>query len=129
VCPANPLPATSDMDGYSQSPGQPDVIKRIVGIKGGGHLTPTDLCQTNAQGRNAIEEASADGVCGIDTAVIIGLPALFDCGTIDWKEGVKAVNYASTAALEETLHCRDRSAQFSNMQTALGSIGDFQHEP
>jgi dienelactone hydrolase len=129
VCPANPAPATSDMDGYDQSPGPPNVTKRIVGITGGGHLTPTDLCQTNAQGRNAIQEAEVDGVCGIDSAVIIGLPALFDCGSIDWKEGVKAVNYASTAALEETLQCRDRGAAFDNMRTAVPLVGDFQHEP
>jgi dienelactone hydrolase len=125
VCPAG---ATDDKDAYADSPGPPDVHKRLVGIKGGGHLAVTDLCQKNKQGLNAIDEAKADGVCGIDTAVIIGLPALFDCGSIDWMDGVKAVNYATTAALEETLLCKDRSAQFDQ----LGSnplIGDYQHAP
>lgn len=110
---------------FNMSPGPPDVIKRIAGITGGGHLVPTDLCQTNAQGRNAVEEAQADGVCGIDTAVVIGLPALFDCGTISMEDGLHAVNYATTAALEETLQCRDRSAQFANIQTNVPEIGDF----
>ena len=75
----------SDTGAYTASPGPPGVRKRLVGITGGGHLVPTDLCQTNAQGLNAIQEAQMDGVCGINDAVIIGLPTLFDCGTIDWK--------------------------------------------
>jgi hypothetical protein len=117
----------SDTGAYTASPGPPAVRKRLVGITGGGHLVPTDLCQTNAQGRNAIQEAQADGVCGIGDAVIIGLPALFDCGTIDWMTGIHDVNYASTAAFEEVLMCRDHSAEFANLQTALPDVGDF-HE-
>lgn len=119
-------PATSDTSAYQASPGPPNVKKRLVGITGGGHLVPTDLCQTNAQGNNAIQEAQADGVCGVNSAVIIGLPALFDCGTIDMKTGLEAVSYASTAALEETLLCRDRTAAFTNLRTAEPSVGDFQ---
>jgi len=111
---------------YQSSPGPPAVTKRLVGVAGGGHLVMTDLCQRNAVGRNAIEEAQADGVCGINSAVIIGLPALFDCGTIDMASGIKAVDYASTAALEEALMCKDRSAQFANMRANIATIGDFQ---
>jgi hypothetical protein len=121
-----PLFSSSDTGAYQASPGPPDVSKRLVGITGGGHLVMTDLCQKNAVGRNAIEEAQADGVCGINSAVIIGLPALFDCGTIDMATGINAVNYASTAALEEALMCKDRSAQFANMKTNIPSISDFQ---
>jgi hypothetical protein len=115
----------SDTGAYTASPGPPGVRKRLVGITGGGHLVPTDLCQTNAQGKNAIQEANADGVCGINDAVVIGLPALFDCGTIDWKTGVHDVNYASTAAFEEVLMCRDHTAEFANLTTALPDVGDF----
>lgn len=129
VCPANPLPATSNVEGYKGSPGQPNVKKRLVGIKNAGHLNVTDLCQTNEQGKNAVQEAVDDGVCGVNNAAIIGLPALNDCGSIDWQEGVKAVNYASTIALEETLHCLDRTQQFDNLQTALPAVGDYRHEP
>jgi hypothetical protein len=77
------------------------------------------------QGKNAIQEANADGVCGINSAVIIGLPALFDCGTIDWKTGVHDVNYASTAAFEEVLMCTDRSAAFASLQQNLTTVGDY----
>jgi hypothetical protein len=121
--------ASTDTDAYNNSPSPPGVTKRLVGITGGGHLVVTDLCQKNAQGNDAIQEAQADGVCGISSAVIIGLPALFDCGTIALTEGIRAVNYASTAAFEETLQCRDRHSQFSNMTTAIPQIGDFQHAP
>jgi hypothetical protein len=63
--------------------------------------------------------------------VIIGLPALFDCGVegFDWQKGVEAVNYASTAALEETLQCKDRDAAFETMQAAVPLIGDYRHDP
>jgi hypothetical protein len=126
VCPAG---ATDDTDAYTASPGPPDVTKRLVGITGGGHLAVTDLCQKNKQGLNAIDEAKTDGVCGIDTAVIIGLPALFDCGSIDWMDGVKAVNYATAAALDEALLCKDRSAQLDQLRTNVPIIGDYQHAP
>jgi dienelactone hydrolase len=116
----------STTEAFRQSPGPPEVTKRLVGIAGGGHLVMTDLCQRNAVGRNAIEEAKADGVCGIDSAVIIGLPALFDCGTIDMTTGIKAVDYATTAALEEALMCKDRRAQFASLRANVPSVGDFQ---
>ncbi len=121
--------ATSDTGAYTASPGPP-VTKRLVGITGGGHLVVTDLCQDNSRMNNAIQEAKADSVCGIGTAVDgIGLTTLFDCGTAKLADGVKAVNYASTAALEETLHCQNRSSQFTNLKTALPVVGDFQHMP
>jgi hypothetical protein len=96
-----------------------------VGIAGGGHLLPTDLCQKNALGRNAVEEAQHDNVCGIDQATFIGLPKIFDCGTLDMQTGIRAVSYVSTAAFEETLLCKDRSAIFANVRTAVPSIGEF----
>jgi predicted esterase len=129
VCPANPLPASSDTGAYDASPGPPEVTKRLAGIRGGGHLSVTDLCQINSLGHTDLEQMHMDGICGVDTAVIIGLPALFDCGTLDWKKSVDAVNYVSTAALEETLQCRDRAAQFRDLQKNVPELGDYQHEP
>jgi dienelactone hydrolase len=124
-----PLGSSSTTGAYQASPGPTAVTKRLVGITGGGHLVPTDLCQTNQLGRNAVQEAQADGVCGINTAVIIGLPALFDCGTIALEKGIEAVNYASTAALEETLHCKDRSAAFASLRANVPQVGEFLHAP
>jgi dienelactone hydrolase len=129
VCPANPDAAVSNVAAYDAAAGPPQIKKRIVGIAGGGHLVPTDLCQTNAQGRNAIEEAKLDGVCGIDQAALIGIPKIFDCGTIAMPVGVNAVNYVTTAALEETLHCQDRTKQFADMQAKVPVITDYRHAP
>jgi poly(3-hydroxybutyrate) depolymerase len=125
VCQPNPLPAVSNVDAFTESPGAPEVKKRIAGIRGGGHLSVTDLCQVNSLGHTDLQQMQMDGICGVDGAVIIGLPALFDCGTLDWKKGVDAVNYVSTAALEETLLCRDRTAQFAAMQQNVPELGDW----
>jgi len=122
VCPIGS--ATTEL-AYEFSPGPTKVKRRLLGISGGGHLVVTDLCQKNMQGKNAIEEANENKVCGVTSAVIIGLPALFDCGTIDWKLGLEAVNYATSAALEETLHCQVRTQQFANLKSALPQVGDF----
>jgi hypothetical protein len=110
----------SQLGSYMQSPGPP-VKKRILGITGGGHLAVTDLCQKNSQGKNPIEVAQANGVCGLGL-----LPQLFDCGTVDRETGVKAVNDLSTAVLEETLHCQDRAATISAVKSRNSVVGDFQ---
>ena len=102
--------------------------KRLVGVTGGGHLTPTDLCQKNAEGNNAIQVLHNHHWCGVDQVAIVGLPTLFDCGaaTFDWQTGVKDVAYASTAAFEEILTCRpERATTITNMKTAQPTIGDF----
>jgi hypothetical protein len=121
VCQAN---AGSVINAYNLSAGPPNVKKRVVGIAGGGHLVPTDLCQTNLQGRNAIQEAIFSGVCGGNFGLV---PGLFDCGApgFDWKVGVRAIAYASTAALEETLMCKDRNAAFATLRARVPAIGDF----
>jgi hypothetical protein len=123
--------AVNQVTGYEGSPGQPDVVKRIVGITGGGHLVALDVCVKNSSGKLSYEQGIEDGVCGITSAAIIGLPALFDCGVagFDMKAGLKAVGYATTAALEETLHCKDRTAAFANMTKNIPLIGDFRHDP
>jgi dienelactone hydrolase len=110
----------SQTGAYTMSPGLP-VKKRLLGITGGGHLAVTDLCQKNDQGKNPIEVAQANGVCGLSV-----LPSLFDCGTVDRETGVKAVNDLSTAVLEETLHCQDRTAIISAIKSRNSVVGDFQ---
>ncbi|HEX7668972.1 MAG TPA: hypothetical protein VF395_05295 [Polyangiaceae bacterium] len=126
VCPFSNNGAVTDA--YTNSSGPPAVKKRLMGVTGGGHLLPTDLCQANAQGNNAIQVLHNHMICGVDSVAVFGLPRLFDCGAtgFDWQAGVKDVNYATTAALEETLMCKDRSAAFANLKTALPTVGDFQ---
>ncbi len=115
----------SDTGAYTASPGPPAVKKRLVGITGGGHLSVTDLCTLNSAGVDAAHEAINDKVCGVGDAVIIGLAALDDCGTVDMDTGIHDTNYASTAAFEEVLMCTDRSAAFANLQQNLPTVGDY----
>lgn len=126
VCPANPFGAVSNFDAYTASPGPPAVKKRIVAITGGGHLIPSDLCRTNSRGFSGVQEAGEDGVCGVYQAALLGLPALADCGTLGIEEGLDVVKYASTLALEETLHCLDRTAQAAALAT-LPNVGEYLH--
>jgi hypothetical protein len=124
VCPG----ATGSVtDGYNATTVS-GAKKRLVGVTSGGHLTPTDLCQKNSDGNNAIQVLHNHHWCGVDSVAVVGLPTLFDCGAtgFDWQVGVKDVAYASTAAFEEVLTCRpERAATITNMKTAQPTIGDF----
>jgi len=114
---------SSDMSAYS---GSTAAIKRLVGITGGDHLDVTDLCMdVNSSGQSAIQVASQYGVCGAST-----LANLAKCGTLSpTSVGPQITNYVTTAALEETLHCQDRSAAFSALQSKFSQVGAFQHTP
>ncbi|HVW26604.1 MAG TPA: hypothetical protein VHC69_14655, partial [Polyangiaceae bacterium] len=105
---------------YQGSPGTP-VKKRLLGITGGGHLSVTDLCQVNSSGKNSLQVAQAAGVCGLGI-----LPSLFDCGTVDRLQSIKAVDDLSTAVFEETLQCQDRAAVISATKSRNAVVGDFQ---
>lgn len=85
--------------GYDSSPAP----KRLVGLSPAGHLTFSSLCAlTNAAGQNLVEIGTEADVCGLDLA-----GALFDCDDayITAERGWTIVNDATSAALEQTLHC------------------------
>jgi hypothetical protein len=112
----------SQTGAYAASPPR----KRIIGITGGGHLTVTDLCQTNNNGQNAMEVMQARGVLCLGM-----IPLLFDCGPVgqqvDWKLGIDIVADATAAVLEETLHCKpQRTAILSSFQSRYAEVGHFQ---
>ena len=100
--------------------------KRLVGISRGDHLDVTDLCwATNDEGKTAIEVSLEYGVPGAN--VVAGLAA---CGTMpDPIKGPQIAAYASTAALEETLHCKDRTAAFANLRNKFPEVGEFLESP
>jgi dienelactone hydrolase len=112
----------SDTDAYNASPGKP-VKKRLIGITKGGHLNVSDLCHVNAQNQSDLQVAEAHGVCGMASVV-----PLADCGSIAPAKSVEIVNTATTAVLEETLLCKDRSAAISGLKTRFPDIGDFHEE-
>jgi Platelet-activating factor acetylhydrolase, isoform II len=117
---------SSDMSAYT---GSTAAIKRLVGITNGDHLDVTDLCwEKNPAGLTGIQVADQYGVCS--GAGLAALNALAKCGTVmPPTAGPGVINYATTAALEETLHCQDRSAAFSNLKTAWSQVGDYEHTP
>jgi hypothetical protein len=118
---------SSDTSAYT---GTTASIKRVIGITGGNHLDVTDLCtQTNSMGQTGIQIADMYMVCGSNASLVL-LNSLAQCGTVmPVAAGPEIVNYATSATLEETLHCVDRSAAFSMLQTQFSQVGDFQHTP
>jgi hypothetical protein len=102
---------------YEDSPSP----KRLVGIAGAGHLVVTDLCgASNEDGQDPLEVAQEYGICGTSFAA-----GLWDCDDsyVSQDLGTEMVNYATTAALEETLHCRDRDAAFAQLRSLFPEIG------
>jgi predicted dienelactone hydrolase len=114
---------SDDMSAYA---GSTPPVKRLVGITGGDHLDVTDLCwETNSAGETAIQVANKYGVCG--TSI---LAALAKCGSLKPpRVGPEIVSYVTTAALEETLHCQNRDAAFSALQSKYSQVGTFDHTP
>jgi len=103
--------------------------KRLIGIALGNHMDVTDLCaEKNSQGKLAIQVAADNGVCNPLALVI--LAGLAQCGTMpDPTKGPAIANYVSAAALEETLHCQDRSAAFGSLRTKYPEVSDFMESP
>jgi predicted dienelactone hydrolase len=118
---------SSDTSAYA---GATASIKRLIGITGGNHLDVTDLCtQTNSMGQTGIQIADMYNVCGNNASLVL-LNSLAQCGNVTpVAAGPEIVNYATSAVLEETLHCVDRSAAFTNLQSTFSQVGDFQHTP
>jgi predicted dienelactone hydrolase len=125
------VPYSSDVSAYTSATA---AIKRVVGIANGNHLDVTDLCSnTNSMGKTAIEVADQYNVCssnGTPSIFLTLLNGLAKCGTVmPPAAGPAIVNYATTAALEETLHCVNRDAAFASLKTAYPQVSDFEHTP
>jgi hypothetical protein len=105
--------------------------KRLVGVKGAGHTGVTSLCGIrNNAGKSIVEVARTTGVL----AGPLGMFAdtLFDCSknTTPTPELLSAVNYATSAALEETLQC-DTSATgaMDGIKAAQSAVSEYKHQP
>lgn len=110
---------SGQQSGYEGSPAP----RRLVGITNAGHLAFSSLCSLrNAAGQDFLTIAGEFMVCGAEFA---GL--LFDCDdgytpdAINWQ----ITNYASSAALEETLHCSDAGANFASIEARFPEVGEF----
>jgi dienelactone hydrolase len=97
--------------------------RRLVEIGNAGHLVFSDLCQTkNAAGKNLLEIATANNVCGAQFAGF-----LFDCNAsfVDGPTGWDVVNYASSSVLESVLQCSKTSPDLSGIKAALPAVSDY----
>ena len=71
--------------------------------------------------------ATKDNVCGASS-----LAAIAKCGTVNpVSAGPEIVKYATTAALEETLHCANRDTAWANLTTKYPQVtaANYQHSP
>jgi len=117
------IPYASNQTAYAASPSP----KRLVGIQNAGHLVVTDLCGLrNPEGKDLVEIGTEVGICGMNLAGF-----LWDCSAsyVSQERGAEIVNYATTAVLEETLHCADRSSQLAELRTKYGEVGELQEAP
>jgi hypothetical protein len=124
------ITGTADgVTGYSTTwyPVAQTPIKRMIGILGAGHIDVSDLCKDkNDAGLRSIDVANKDGVCG--AAAISGLAQCGDDPASE-EQAPLIVGYATTAALEETLHCQDRTAAFDMLQSKFSTVSTFSHTP
>ena len=100
--------------------------KRLVGIGNAGHLAFSSLCSlANADGQDFVEIAGEFDICGAQFA-----SALFDCMDtyVPDATGWAITNYASSAVLEETLHCADIGDAFARIAAKFPDIGEVLEE-
>lgn len=111
---------SGQQSGYDSSPAP----KRLVGISNAGHLAFSSLCSLrNGEGQDFLEIAGEFDVCGAQFA-----GALFDCEDTYTPDATnwQITNYASSAALEETLHCSDAGANFAGLTAKFPEVGEYQ---
>ncbi len=97
--------------------------KRLIGISNAGHLVPSEICTaSNEAGQNLLEIAGETGVCGAAAAGF-----LFQCSDdlLADETGWAIVEYATSAAFEETLHCSPvGTANLDVMQTLYPDVAE-----
>jgi Platelet-activating factor acetylhydrolase, isoform II len=95
---------SSQQGGYDTTPPR----KRLVGIANTGHLVFSEMCALrNAAGDDLVEIAQANDICGAALA-----SGLFQCDEsfVPDPEAWEIIHFASSAVLEETLHCEPEAA-------------------
>jgi hypothetical protein len=111
---------SSQLGGYDDSPAP----KRLVGIANTGHLAFSEMCALrNAAGDDLITIAQANDICGAQLA-----SGLFQCDEsfLPDAEAWDIIHFASSAVLEETLHCEPgATAELSLIQGRYPVVLEF----
>jgi hypothetical protein len=113
---------TQQQSGFSESPSP----KRLVGIEGAGHLSFSEICSLeNAAGDDLLTIATDNDVCGAQFAGV-----LFQCSAelLPDVEAWEIVDYATSAAFEETLHCSTIGDAFADITTRFPAVAEFRQE-
>ena len=113
----------SQSDGYDTTPAR----KRLVGIANTGHLAFSGMCSlSNDAGEDLLTIAGNYEVCGVGFA-----GALFQCDDsfLPDPEAWEITNFASSAVLEETLHCEPAAADgLAEIQGRYPVVLEFREE-
>lgn len=114
---------SSQLDGYESTPPR----KRLVGIANTGHLAFSEMCALrNAAGDDLITIAQANDICGAQLA-----SGLFQCDEsfLPDADGWDIIHFASSAVLEETLHCEpEASAELGLIKGRYPVVLEFREE-
>lgn len=108
----------NQVSGYNMSPPK----KRLIGLSKGSHLFPTELCWlVNSNGKNLVEVAQQYMIKNANLA-----NGLFDCpdNMIAQDAARTVVNYATAAALEESLQCK-QGDMFKNIEAKFPEVGEY----
>jgi hypothetical protein len=110
--------------GYMSSPPK----KRLVGLSKAGHLAFSDLCFIGRDKGGILAVAQAHGV---NVPGLVGTLARDGCkdGQLSAEAGWRVVNYATAAALEETLMCTSAmTMSLAQIQARIGDVGELAEE-
>jgi acetyl esterase/lipase len=112
---------TNQQNGYQSSPKK----KRLVGLSNSGHLAFSDLCFIGRDKGGLLQIAQDHG---ITVNPLIAQLAQDGCktGQLPPEKAWPIVNFATTAALEETLACGAGSAaKLTQIQMTYPDVGDY----
>lgn len=120
---------TSQQDGYANAKPK----KRLVGLAKAGHMAFTAFCPIGASDGGILAAAQKAGVMFDPIFLSVVGPLASDgcqAGSLPAEEGWAAINYATSAALEETLLCiSDRAAQLAMLPMRFpNAVGEYQEE-
>jgi len=108
--------------GYDETTGP----KRLVGLSAAGHLAFSDLCSLqNADGQDIVEIAVEYEIPNASLAA----NSLWDgCEpeALPQADATEIVNFATTAVLEEVLHCRaEQVSTLASIESTYSHVGEY----
>lgn len=117
-------PFSGQQNGFSGS----NPMKRLVGLANAGHLAFSDLCYVGRADGGLLTIAQNNG---IQVNPLISSLARDGCeaGQLEAERGWEIINFATSAALEETLHCdADMTETIATIQSVYAEVSTYQEE-